>query len=102
MTYSIDFRKKVLSVQKRDRLTLKATANRFDIGEATVSRWHRQLEPKATRDRSCPKISDDALKADVEKYPDAYQYERAKRLKVSASGIGKALKRNRISYKKRH
>ncbi len=91
----------MLSVQKRDQLTLKATAQRFDIGEATIGRWHRQLAPKATRDRLCPKIPDDVLRADVHEYPDAYQYERAERLKVSASGIGKALKRCRISYKKR-
>jgi hypothetical protein len=39
----------------------------------------------------------EALKRDVEKYPDAYQYERAQRLGVSQRGIGYAWKRLGIS-----
>ena len=102
MTYSVDFRKKVLSIRERDHLTLDEAAERFDVGRASLVRWRKQLEPKATRNRSCPKITDAALCADVAEYPDAYQYERADRLGVSASGIGKALRRCRISHKKRH
>ena len=101
MTYSVDFRQKVLFIRQRDELTLQAAADRFDVGVATIVRWNKQLEPKASRDRSCPKITDEALLADVEQYPDAYQYERAERLNASASGIGKALKRCGISRKKR-
>ena len=101
MTYSVDFRKKVLSIRERDQLTLDEAAQRFDVGRATIIRWGKQLEPKAKRERSCPKIPDDALRADVAEYPDAYQYERGARLGASASGIGKALKRCGISYKKR-
>ena len=56
MTYSVDFRQKVLSIRERDELSLKATAQRFDVGETTIRRWIKQLEPKATRERSCPKI----------------------------------------------
>ncbi|BAP57310.1 transposase [Thioploca ingrica] len=50
--------------------------------------------------RSTTKIDMEALKRDVEQYPDAYQYERAKRLGVSRRGIGYALKRLEISRKK--
>ncbi|NUF65501.1 hypothetical protein HUN33_19305, partial [Acinetobacter bereziniae] len=39
------------------------------------------------------KINDDALREDVEKYPDAYQYERAARFNCGVSSIGAALKR---------
>ena len=42
----------------------------------------------------------EALKRDVEEYPDAYHYERAQRLGVSQRGIGYALKRLGISRKK--
>ena len=42
----------------------------------------------------------EALKRDVEGYPDAYQFERAKRLGVSRQGIWYALKRLGVSYKK--
>ena len=42
----------------------------------------------------------EALRKDVEKYPDSYQYERAERFGVWQSTIGSALKRLGISYKK--
>lgn len=42
----------------------------------------------------------DALIDDIKTYPDAYQYERAKRLGVSQTGIWFALKRLNVTYKK--
>ena len=42
-----------------------------------------------------------ALKKDVENDPEAYLHERANRLKVSPSGIFYALKRLKITYKKK-
>lgn len=101
MTYSVDFRKKVLSIRNRDKLSLEEAAQRFGVGKATIGRWCKQLTPKATRERISPKIPNNVLLNDVEKYPDDYQYERAERLGVSESGIGKALKRCGISHKKR-
>ena len=47
------------------------------------------------------KIHDDALRADVEQYPDDYQYERAARFGCGKSSIGDALKRLGITVKKR-
>ena len=41
-----------------------------------------------------------ALAEDVQQFPDAYHYERAKRLKVSERCVGFALKRLGITYKK--
>ena len=101
MTYSLDFRQKVIDVRAREQLSIDAAAKRFDVGKATLTRWLRQLEPKATRERSCPKIPTDALLADVQRYPDAYQHERAERFGVSATGIAKALARNGLTRKKR-
>ena len=40
------------------------------------------------------------LTEDIEKYPDAYQIERAKRLGVSQGWLGYALKRLGVTYKK--
>ena len=42
----------------------------------------------------------EALKIDIEEYPDAYQYERAERFGVSQKGIYEALKRLGVTYKK--
>lgn len=101
MTYSLDFRKKVLSVRAAEGLSLEAVAKRFAIGKATVMRWLKQLEAKPTRERSCPKLGASVLQQDVEAYPEAYLYERAARLGASASGVHKALHRARLSRKKR-
>jgi transposase len=101
MTYSLDFRKKVLTVKEREGLSFEEVAVRFDIGSKnTVFRWTKQLEPCETRNKPATKIDMDALASDVKLYPDAYQYERAERLGVSESCIQSALKRLKISHKK--
>ncbi|WP_421522811.1 IS630 transposase-related protein [Neisseria yangbaofengii] len=53
------------------------------------------------KQRKTRKISAQALLEDVERYPDAYCYERAQRFGCSHTAIHKALKRYNISYKKR-
>lgn len=100
MTYSIDFRRKVLFIKEKEGLTFEETAKRFDIGVASIVRWSSRLEPCLTRNKPATKINMDALAKDVEMYPDAYQYERAERFNVSQRGIGNALKRLKISRKK--
>ena len=46
------------------------------------------------------KLDMEALKEDMNKYRDLYQYERAKKFKVSQNCIHKGLKRLDVSYKK--
>ncbi|CAK0756373.1 hypothetical protein CCP3SC5AM1_2220007 [Gammaproteobacteria bacterium] len=46
MTYSINFRRKVLAIQKQEQLTYAEAASRFGIGIATLTRWRSRLEPK--------------------------------------------------------
>lgn len=100
MTYSIDFRKKVLELREREELSIGAVALRFDVGKASVMRWLVELAPKKTRNKPATKIDMDSLKKDIEEHPDSYQHERASRLGVSKSGIGSALKRLGVTYKK--
>jgi transposase len=100
MTYSTDFRRKVLDIKEKEKLTTDETAKRFGIGTANLSRWDKILEPKRTRNKPPTKIDMEALKRDVELYPDAYHHERALRFSVTEGGIRKALKRLGISYKK--
>ena len=101
MTYSLDFRQKVLAIKRQEGLSLDETAKRFGIGSATVSRWLNRPEPKRHRNKPATKIDMDALAKDIEHYPDAYMHERAERLGVSKSGIGHALKRLGVSRKKK-
>ena len=101
MTYSADFREKVQEIKEKEGLTYAETAKRFGIGTTSLVRWKDGFEPKRTRNKPPTKINMEALKQDVEQYPDAYQYERAKRFGVSQGGIGSALKRLGISCKKK-
>lgn len=102
MTYSLDYRRKVLEVQKREKLTYEETAKRFAIGTTTLVRWHQRLEAQQSgvyRPAS-KKIDEKALLLDVQQYPDAYHYERAKRFGVCPKSIWRVLKRLGVSYKK--
>ena len=100
MTYPSSFRCKVLSVRKKEGLTIAQAAARFCVGIASVTRWIKNPNPKQTRNKPATKIDMIALARDVQEFPDAYQAERARRLGVSEKGIGHALRRMNISYKK--
>jgi transposase len=100
LTYSRDFREKVLSVKAKENLSFAKVAERFGIGMASVVRWGNRIEAKETRNKKPTKIDVNALKEDVKNYPDAYQHERAKRFGVTAWGIGNALRRLGVTYKK--
>ena len=100
MCYSLDFRQKVLSVRAKDNLTLSATAQRFDVGMASIARWLKRIEPKSTRDKPAVKINMQSLQEDLDKDKDSYYFERAKRLNVSTSCVFYAMKRLGVSYKK--
>lgn len=100
MTYSRDFREKVLVIKEKESLSFAKVAKRFGIGIASIVRWTKNIDSKKTRNKPATKIDMEALKEDVETYPDAYQYERAKRLNVSPMGIAHALRRLGVTYKK--
>lgn len=100
MTYSLDFRRKVLSVRQKEGLTISEVASRFNIGIASVVRWLKTPEPQKHRNKAATKINMELLIQDVQDYPDAYMYERASRLGVSKTGIEHALRRLGITYKK--
>lgn len=99
MTYSSDFRRKVLSVREKEGLTIAQVAKRFDVGVASVVRWLKNPEPKVHGFRR-RKIDIDALARDIEQYPDSYQSERAARFGVHQNAIFHALKKLKVSYKK--
>lgn len=100
MTYPIEFRKKVLEVQHKEKLTTNETARRFCIGKATVTRWVKRLETKTYVIKK-RKLDLQKLAEDVKEYPDSYQYERAKRLGVGQNSIHHGLKKLKITYKKK-
>lgn len=100
MTYSVDFRRHVLCLRKKEGLTFAQTSERFGVGVASLTRWSKNIKPKATREGRPRKIELDALAKDVEKHPDAYQYERAARFGVCPKAIWQALRKLGVTYKK--
>lgn len=100
MTYSLDFRKRVLEIRKEEGLTLEETAKKFKIGIASLVRWKIFPAPKKTRNKKASKIDMEALAEDVKNDPDRYQSEHAKKFGVGQSAIHYALRRLKLSYKK--
>lgn len=100
MSYPIHFRKKILAKLEEGQ-SIRAVAQHFEINKNTIVEWKKRIEIKRTRPRKPSKVDDDALRADVEQYPDDYQYERAARFGCGTSTIGDALKRLNITVKKR-
>ena len=92
MTYSVDFRRHVLSIRKKEGLTLEQTSQRFGVGRASLCHWLRRLEPDQCKPRN-RKIDLVALAEDVREYPDAYLHERAERFGVVPNAIFEALRR---------
>ena len=99
MTYSTDYRKQVLS-SIDNGMTVREAAAFYQLSTSTIHSWRQTLEPKTGRSKAPTKIPDDALLNDVKEHPDAYHYERARRLNCSTTVIQNALKRLRISKKK--
>lgn len=100
MSYDEKFRVHVLKIREQEGLSLATVATRFGIGKQTVYNWTKRIEEKKKRNRLPEKLSLDKLAQDIREAPDAYQYERAKRLGVSTNCIWRALKRLGVTYKK--
>lgn len=100
MAYSLDFRRRVLAVKAKERLTFADTSKRFHIDIRTLFRWQRRLEPKMTRNKPATKVDMDALRQDVRRRPDAFLSERAEQFGVSVSCIFYALRRMDLRLKK--
>lgn len=98
--YSLDFRKRVFAIKGEKGLTFNQTSKRFCVGIRTLFAWQKNIEPKTTRNKPATKIDMEALKKDIAKNPDRFQWERAQDYNVTAWGIGKALRRLEISVKK--
>src|SRR5258708_2842548 len=65
MTYSLDFREKVLSVYREEELTIAEVASRFCVGVASIVRWLKRVEPCRTRIKPATKIDMIALARDI-------------------------------------
>ena len=85
-----------MKTREEKKLTVNATAELFGINPATIFRWQKRIEPCKKRNRLPRKINMEELQKDVELYPNAFQRERAVRLKVSPTCVLYALRRLNI------
>ena len=98
--YSVHMRKKIMDIKANEKLSVREAARRFGISPNTVYKWGKRIEPKGWRKQRISKIDMKKLQEDVINNPDAYQYERAKRLEVSQTAVHFGLKRLGVTYKK--
>ena len=105
MSYSKKYRERTIEY-RQDGHTLKETHQIFKVSIATIRKWEKQWKEtgdlgKKELHRGFRKIDPEKLKAYVAEHPDAYQSEMAQVLECSESGIRDALKRYKITRKKR-
>lgn len=100
MSYTQDFKQKVLEIKKRDKLSVRKAAAFFELSTNTIRLWMKPPEQKISKARQM-KVTDEQHLNDVAEFPDAFQYERAERLNCSQGTIQYRLRRLKITRKKR-
>jgi len=106
MAYSVDFRKRAIAFMDEGH-TGKQLYEAFKIWPSEVNKWRKlleetgSLEPKYRKTRK-RKIDLQKLQQAIERKPDAYLSELAKEFNCTDPAIHYALKRLKITLKKRH
>lgn len=102
MTYSVDLRKKVVGFVRNGGGQREA-ARRFEVSLWCVRDWlaRKDLQPQQKGVPRQRKLDKEALRAPVRANPDALLRERAAHFGVRISSLEAALKRLRITRKKK-
>lgn len=105
MSYSEDFRKQVLSHVDSGG-TLEEVSQLFSVGTSSIKRWKRNRKNTGGvmgpgRPKGSYKIDEQELRRYLEKHQDAFLDEIAKHFGVTSPAIFAALKRLKITRKKR-
>jgi transposase len=105
MAYDERYRKRAVEYRLEGN-SIEKTAKTFKIGESTLKEWVRRYKESGEiknkpLNRPHKKIDPKELELFVEKHPDAYLVEMAEAFGCTEAGIRKALKRLKITRKKR-
>jgi len=105
MSYDKKYRERVLALVDSGKKQEEVRAM-FGLGVNTITKWKKLRAETGSvankpLERKWRKIDPEKLQLDVKEYPDDFDSERAKRLGCSASGVKKAMKRHKITRKKR-
>ena len=102
MTYSVDFRQKVVAFVQHGGGQREA-ARHFDLSLWCVRDWlaRQDLQPRQKGVPRRRKLDQEALRAHVRAQPEALLRERAVHFGVHLSVIGTALPQMKLTHKKR-
>ena len=105
MSYDKRFRKRTIEYLESGN-SYRKTAATFGISPNTLNRWVKKYRTTGSLEdapikRRMRKIAPEELKAYILANPDSYQSEAAKHFGCSQQSICKALKRDKITRKKR-
>jgi len=105
MAHSEDLRKKVLA-HVLEFGSIKSAIKTFKVSRSSIQRWqnrHSDIGSVAKKARKCEpyKVKEASLRRFVESNPEYYLYEIAEHFNVSVACIAMALKRLKITRKKR-
>jgi len=105
MSYPVIFRERVIEYRKEGH-TLEETSKVFKVAISTISGWEHKLEKEGNLEnkelnRTFKKINPEKLKEYVKNHPDAYLKEIAQEFKCGQTSVRKALKKLKITRKKR-
>ena len=105
MSYPEKYRMRTLEYRLEGH-TLDQTHKVFKVAVVTIRKWEKKLREEGTLAkrpvrRPFKKIDPDKLKEYVRAHPDAYLREIAKEFNCTEGAIRKALKRLKITRKKR-
>ena len=106
MGYSKDFKERAVNYRLEGH-TVAETSKIFGIGTDTLNRWLRQYKEtgdlsKKPLNRTFKKIDPVKLKAFIKEHPDVILREIAEQFDCTVEAVRKALKRNKITRKKKH
>lgn len=102
MAYSLDLRKRVVEWVEEGGSVSKASKI-YKVGRATIYRWMSRADLKPTKiERRNRKLDWEALRKDVEENPDTKLTELAQKFGVRPSAICYALKKLKITRKKKN
>jgi len=105
MAYSLDMRQRALELVKEGKSKTEIS-RMFGVSRTSVLRWEKrasrgELAAIYPKERGGWRVDDEKLKAYVAKHPDAYQAEIADAIGAKENTVCRALKRLKISRKKR-
>ncbi len=105
MAYSLDMRQRALELLKEGKSKTEIS-KMLDVSRTSLLRWSKralrgELAAIYPKERGGFRVDDEKLKAYVAKNPDAYQAEIADAIGAKENTVCRALKRLKISRKKR-